>query len=155
MSRRLGVVLGGVVLWMGASLLSRPSQSAGAERPLLAGAQVDPQVLAIFERACQDCHSYRTHYLWYSYIAPISWWTENHVSSGRRHLNFSTWESYPLTRKERLLTGIANQVKEREMPLSSYLLIHQEARLSDADIDTVFQWTQKERARLFGETDGK
>ena len=34
------------------------------------------------------------------------------------------------------------------MPLPQYTLIHRNARLSDADIDAVFRWTQAERSRL-------
>src|SRR5690349_9471636 len=28
---------------------------------------------AIAERACADCHSNNTHWIWNAYIAPISW----------------------------------------------------------------------------------
>ena len=55
-----------------------------------------------------------------------------------------------MLRKERNLSAIANQVKDREMPLREYLWLHPEARLSDSDIDTIFGWTQEERLRLIG-----
>ncbi len=116
--------------------------------PLLSGAQIDPNVLAIFQRSCQDCHSENTHYPWYSYVAPVSWLIKYDVSEGRKHMNLSHWQDYPLQRRERLLSEIANQVKDRDMPVPQYLLIHRSARLSDAEIDAIFQWTQKERARL-------
>ena len=53
-----------------------------------------------------------------------------------------------MIRRERALSEIANQVKDREMPLASYLLLHRSARLSEADGQAIFQWTQVERARL-------
>jgi hypothetical protein len=40
------------------------------------------------------------------------------------------------------------------MPLSLYTWLHPEAKLSDADIAAIFEWTQAERARLIaGELD--
>jgi Haem-binding domain len=135
-----------------ASVLTPPSKSDKAGEPILAGAQVDPPVLAILERSCQDCHSEKTYYPWYSYVAPFSWLIENDVSGGRRHLNFSEWQQYSLQRRERLLSEIANQVKDRDMPLTQYTLIHRNAKLSDADVNAIFQWTQKERARLIAES---
>ena len=56
--------------------------------------------------------------------------------------------------RQRLLSEIANQVKDREMPIRSYTLLHAEARLTDAEIEAVFKWTQNERARLIEESVG-
>jgi hypothetical protein len=74
------------------------------------------------------------------------------VDGGREHLNLSRWGEYSLQRKERCLSEIANQVKDREMPLWQYTLIHRDARLSDADVTAIFQWTQAERSRLIAES---
>ena len=68
------------------------------------------------------------------------------------HLNFSRWSEYPVARQERSLSEIANQVKDREMPLPQYTWIHRDAKLSEADVNAVFQWTQTERARLIAES---
>src|SRR5215472_14405014 len=133
------------------SLATAPSESVPSARPLLAGAQVDVGVLAILRRSCQDCHSESTSYPWYSYVAPVSFLIRSDVNSGRRHLNFSRWDEYPLQRKERCLTEIANQIKDGDMPLWQYTLVHRDARLSVADVNAVFQWTQIERSRLIAE----
>jgi Haem-binding domain len=135
-----------------ASVLTRPTESTGANLPILAGARIDPSVKSIMERACLDCHSEQTHYPWYAYVAPVSWWIASDVSRGRLHLNLSRWSEYPLIRRERSLSEIANQVKDRDMPLPQYTLIHRDARLSDADVNAIFQWTQAERARLIEES---
>ena len=45
--------------------------------PLLAGASLDPAVVRIIERSCQNCHSERTDWPWYSYVAPMSWLIED------------------------------------------------------------------------------
>ncbi len=131
-----------------ASLATAPRESAAPAATLLEGAQIDAGVLAILGRSCQDCHSDQTHYPWYSYVAPVSFLINSDVSRGRSHLNLSQWLAYPLVRKERLLSEIANQVRDRDMPIPAYVFIHRNARMSDADIAAVFQWTQAERARL-------
>jgi len=151
--KRLRIALPAVVgLLALASLLTLPEKSDPAGGPILAGAQIDPAVLALIERSCGDCHSERTVYPWYSYVAPVSWLVQSDVRNGRRHLNLSRWSEYPLVRRERSLSEIANQVKEGEMPLPIYLVIHRDARLSTADVDAIFRWTQAERARLIEES---
>jgi len=134
------------------SLVTSPSKSNRSRDPLLPGGQIDPQVLAILEKACQNCHSERTTYPWYSYIAPVSWFIESDVSRGRAHLNLSRWNEYSRVRQERSLSEIANQVKDRDMPLWSYTMMHREARLSDSEVAALFRWTQTERSRLIEES---
>ncbi len=55
--------------------------------------QASPEVMAILERACYDCHSNETVWPWYSKVAPVSWQISSHVVVGRRHVNFSEWAS--------------------------------------------------------------
>jgi hypothetical protein len=138
-----------------ASAFTHPRASGEARKPLLFGAQVDPQVLAIIQRACHDCHSGATYYPWYAYIAPISWLIERDVNRGREHLNLNKWNDYSVLRQERLLSEIANQVRDGDMPLPLYTLMHRESRLSETDVDAIFQWTQRERSRLIESTLGK
>lgn len=45
----------------------------------------------LFKAACYDCHSYETKHPWYSEIAPVSWFVQDHVNHGRGHLNFNEW----------------------------------------------------------------
>jgi len=73
------------------------------------------------------------------------------ISRGRQHLNFSQWKNYSRLRKQRALTGIADQVKDGLMPLAGYVIMHPSARLSSADRDEVFDWAQQERLRLIME----
>jgi hypothetical protein len=131
-----------------ASVLTPPDKSGDAGSPLLAGASIDPKVLSLLERSCGDCHSERTVYPWYSYVGPVSWLVQSDVARGRRHLNLSRWNEYPLVRRERSLSEIANQVEDGDMPVPYYTLIHRNARLSAADVSAIFHWTQAERARL-------
>lgn len=131
-----------------ASALTYPRAAAHLDAPLFQGAQIDPRVLAVFRRSCADCHSDATRYPWYSYVAPVSMLIAKDVVRGRERLNFSRWNEYSPVRQQRLLSEIANQVKDREMPLRVYTWMHRNAVLSDAEIGDVFKWTQAERLRL-------
>jgi hypothetical protein len=78
--------------------------------------------------ACFDCHSNETVWPWFSNLAPISWRLQRHVDEGRAKLNFSEWGS-----REQETGEIVEVVSEGEMPPWDYLLLHPDARLSDAD----------------------
>ncbi|MFN5789580.1 MAG: heme-binding domain-containing protein, partial [Bacteroidota bacterium] len=45
---------------------------------LLSLVPASAEVADLLERACQDCHSNKTKYPWYSYIAPVSFWVKHH-----------------------------------------------------------------------------
>ena len=55
--RAIGIFLFSIALVVLAELVSLPVKSEQAHVPLLAGAQIDPPVLAIIQRSCRDCHS--------------------------------------------------------------------------------------------------
>jgi len=116
--------------------------------PLLAGTTVDPTVVRIMERSCQSCHSERTDWPWYSYVAPMSWLVENDVRNGRSHMNLSHWDEYTLEKQQEILTELSAVVRSRRMPLPRYLQLHPGAKLSDAEIDQIYQWARGERRRL-------
>lgn len=149
--RRLGIILLSLfgLLAVG-SVLTPPDKTGDATAPLLSGARIDPKLLAVIETSCGDCHSERTVYPWYSYVAPASWLVQSDVARGRRHLNLSRWNDYPVDRRERSLSEMANQVREGDMPLPYYTLIHRNAVLSPDNRNAIVQWTQAERARLTG-----
>jgi len=99
-------------------------------------------------RACMDCHSNQTVWPWYSYVAPMSWLVERDVRRGREEMNLSDWQQYTSKQREKLLADIASAVKNGEMPLRQYMLVHRRARLSDAERDMVYGWARVERRRL-------
>ena len=57
----------------------------------------------ILEQSCYDCHSNNTVYPWYNNVAPISFWLADHIKDGKKHLNFSEWDSYDA--KKRTISG--------------------------------------------------
>ena len=114
---------------------------------LSARLQVTPEVEAILNRSCVDCHSHKTVWPWYSNIAPISWLLVRDVNEGRRHWNVSNWPTDP-KRSARRLEEMCEQVEKNETPLAIYLPMHPTAKLSDADKKTLCDWANAERQRL-------
>lgn len=110
-------------------------------------AHATPQVSAILDRSCRDCHSNETRWPWYSRVPPLSLGIVKHVNDGRRHMNFSKWGSYDPEDAREFLVDMCGLVKKHDMPFPSYLWIHREARLSDGDIAVLCDWTTAERRR--------
>jgi hypothetical protein len=94
---------------------------------------INAETKLIIVRSCYDCHSNKTIWPIYSYVAPVSWFVSNHVTNGRKHLNFSEWNSYPEKRKNKKLEEIVEEINEGGMPLPSYLILHSDAKLSQND----------------------
>jgi hypothetical protein len=90
--------------------------------------------------SCYDCHSNNTAYPWYNKIQPVAWLLENHVEEGKAELNFNEWGSLSKRRKKSKLKSIISQIKDDEMPLSSYTLIHRNAILTEAEKQEIIQW---------------
>ncbi len=146
-----GIVIGGVCLAGLSSILVHPFgavKKSVSGKPLLTGASVDRAVIQIVERSCQNCHSERTVWPWYSYVAPMSWLIERDVQQGRSHMNLSRWDEYGLEKREDILAEISAMIRSRQMPPSRYLRLHPSAKLSDEEIDLIYQWARAERNRL-------
>jgi cytochrome c len=106
-----------------------------------------PNVPAL-ARACQNCHSEQTTWPPYAYLPLASWALEKDVADARQHLNFSHWERYSDDEKQDLLARIGAEVKSRRMPLPRYLLLHPDARLSNEDVQAIYDWTREQRRIL-------
>jgi hypothetical protein len=115
---------------------------------LEASTQVPSQVEQILTKSCNDCHTNKTNYPWYSQIVPASLFLASHISEGRSNLNLSIWNTYETRRKRRKLDQICEQVSQGEMPLPSYTWVHRSAKLTDEDIKTLCDWTNNEKLRL-------
>jgi hypothetical protein len=101
---------------------------------------VPESVQEILKTSCYDCHSNNTMYPWYSKIQPVDWWLANHVNEGKGEVNFSEFATYGIGRQYKKLEEIMEQVKEDEMPLSSYTLIHKNAILSPEKKKVLTTW---------------
>lgn len=102
--------------------------------------QVPAEVQSLLKDACYDCHSNETQYPWYSQVAPVSWFVVNHIREGREALNFSTFGNLSAEDRAEAMEESAENIQEGEMPLESYVWMHPEAKLSDAQRTTLYQW---------------
>ncbi len=91
----------------------------------------DPQAEAIAKQSCYDCHSNETVWWWATNIAPSSWLVQRDVDGGRASLNFSEFAGVPSAEE------LAEVVNGGEMPPFQYTLIHRDAKLTDAEKQTL------------------
>jgi hypothetical protein len=102
--------------------------------------RVPEDVQSILKTSCYDCHSNNTVYPWYAEVQPVAWWLNNHIVDGKKHLNFSEFAGYSLRKQYHKLEEVDEMVKKTEMPLDSYLWIHKNAKLSDEQELTIYNW---------------
>lgn len=98
------------------------------------------EVYNILKTACYDCHSNETVWPWYSKIAPFSWVVSNHVTEGKKALNFSTWENYTQEEKDEKTKDIY-RTAYASMPLPSYIFAHKNADLTKEQRNMIRDWT--------------
>ena len=110
--------------------------------PVTADLVAPPEVEAVLRRACYDCHSSETHWPWYSRVAPVSWLVHHDVIEGRRHLDFSKWETLPAAKRSDKLGEIAEEIEEGEMPPGIYTPLHPSGKLSAADQALLVTWAR-------------
>ena len=94
----------------------------------------------LLKTSCYDCHSNNTIYPWYSKVQPMAWVMENHINEGKKELNFNEFGAYSKRKQKSKLKSIINQIKDDEMPLWSYTLIHRDAKLSEKDKEILEEW---------------
>jgi len=126
----------------------KTNPAVDSAKTLLAGSNVPAEVSEIFQRSCQDCHSNRTTWPWYSHVAPVSWVVASDVNGARQHMNLDEWGSYSVEKRQSKLTKICEELKSGDMPDSKYTLIHRSAKLTDAQRATLCDWAQATRKTL-------
>ncbi len=100
--------------------------------------------------SCNDCHSNKTVYPWYSEIQPIAWWLDGHVVEGKSHLNFSDFTKLPIAVQNHKFEEIIEMVEDKEMPLPSYtnMGLHKEANLSTEQRSLLVNWAKGQMTHL-------
>ena len=146
------LVVAVVVVFIGLQFVrpARTNPAVDQTQTIHAQLQMTPQVAAIIDRSCRDCHSNTTRWPWYSNVVPASWFLVDHVNEGRQHLNFSEWGKLDTRRADKRLEEICEEVSDKLMPLNSYTWIHRSSKLSADDIKTLCDWTETERRRIAG-----
>ncbi len=109
---------------------------------------VPGNVLNVFQKACYDCHSNNTRYPWYVNIQPMGWIMAYHIKNGKGNLNFSEFGSYSKRKQANKLRAIGKSIQEGSMPISSYTLMHTDAKLSKENKELIMDWVTKTRDSL-------
>jgi len=142
MSLKKKIILGLTVILIGIQFF-QPLRNQSDEVPAthIERVYAVPQnVKAILVQSCYDCHSNNTRYPWYSRIQPGAWYMAGHIKKGKEELNFSEFGEYSARRQRNKFRAMAGQVKDGEMPLPSYTLIHRNAVLSPEDKQVLMAW---------------
>jgi hypothetical protein len=142
-AKRVGLIAAALLVC--AQLLPVARDNPPAPAPNLAYAGAPPDVRAVFNQSCANCHSNQTAWPWYSYVAPFSWIVAHDVHRGRRKLNFSEWATYSPKKQQDKLESICDQVVNGDMPDGKYLLVHRNARLSQQQQEAVCSWVDTMR----------
>lgn len=148
--KRIGFSL--LVILVGIQLIrpARTNPAVDPARTIEANTQMKPEVAAILERACSDCHSSKTEWPWYSQIAPVSWFLVSDVNDGRKHFSLSDWGAYDPKKKANKLQEMCEEIEKGDMPLISYVFLHPQAKLSDSDKQILCDWSKQEGNRVAG-----
>lgn len=91
--------------------------------------------------SCFDCHSASTKEPWYFNIPGVHSFVSSHVKEGREHLDFT--DGFPFKTKESqlgILHEIKEEVKDGEMPIFSYRIMHWGRLIEGEKQDSLFQW---------------
>jgi hypothetical protein len=105
--------------------------------PVTGDIKAPQEVKDILRKSCYDCHSNETNLKWFDQVAPAYWLVADDVKDGRAALNFSNWDSLAAGDQKSNLYLALNQVLFKEMPLSSYTMLHTHAKISDNDISVL------------------
>jgi len=112
--------------------------------------EVPDNVNHILAVSCYDCHSNKTRYPWYFNVQPVTWWMNDHITEGKRHLNFSAFTKLPIAFQNKKFEEMVEMVEKKDMPIPSYtyLGMHSEANLSDEQRQTIMDWAKEQTAYL-------
>lgn len=144
-------ILVGLLLLFAAAQAIQPTKNQGSKfgpKDITHVVQVPDSVITVLQKSCYDCHSDSTTYPWYDRVAPVSWWIGNHISEGKRHLNFSTFGELPAKKQAKKLDETADEVDHHEMPIGSYTFIHTDTKLSDAQRKLLIDWAKSAEATV-------
>ena len=139
MFKRIGLVV--LVLFVLIQFY-RPDRnlSGNKEKDISVAYAVPENVQQILTKACNDCHSNTTAYPWYANVQPLTLWIDDHVKDGKRHMNFNEFAGYRIAKQYKKLEECMDEVKEGEMPLESYTLIHSNAKLTADEKEAIYNW---------------
>lgn len=95
------------------------------------------EIKSILKESCYDCHSNETNLAWFDKVNPVYLIAREHVTEGRKYLNFSHWDSLNAKEKRVKLFDVINVIKANRMPRKDYMFLHSNARLDKEQISVL------------------
>jgi hypothetical protein len=95
----------------------------------------------IFIKGCFDCHTDRTRFPWYHKLPVIRGMIDSDIRGAQKRLNMSS--GFPFSKRGNVaddLVGIHNELKSGDMPPMSYRFIHWDAKPTQAEADSIYNW---------------
>lgn len=149
--KRLKKLLFAIVIVLIAIQFIQPARNVSGQMlptDIIKAYNLPANVEIIFKNACYDCHSNNTHYPWYMNIQPMGWLMAHHIKDGKEKLNFSEFGSYSRRKQRSKLREIESSIHDESMPLSSYTLMHKDAKLTKDDRMILIGWARKTKDSL-------
>lgn len=139
-----------VVLFVGMQFIptSRNQSNTVSKTDFMTLYEVPEKLKNKIQVSCYDCHSNNTNYPWYNKIQPVAWVLEGHIKEGKEELNLNEFGSYSVRRQKSKLKSIMSQIEDDKMPLSSYTLIHRDAKFSKSEKTHIIDWLSNLRDSL-------
>lgn len=97
----------------------------------------NPQVQQVLSTSCYDCHSEQGTPPWNAKLAPSYLFG---AGDARKALDFSEWQSYDASKKQKEMKAIAKEVGGGSMPPMDYDFLHPSAEPDEAQRQLVMQW---------------
>ena len=95
----------------------------------------------IFVKGCFDCHTDRTRFPWYHKLPVIRGMIDSDIRGAQKRLNMSS--GFPFSKRGNVaddLVSIHDELKGGDMPPLSYRFMHWDAKPSQAEADSIFNW---------------
>ncbi len=154
MSRRLKITGIGLIVLLVVLQFFHPERNSAPvdpEQDMLTVIAPPEHIANLLRDACYDCHSNQTLYPWYQKISPVSWYLNRHIKKGKKDLNYSEYGGMDKADRIGLLVETCDVLDAGTMPLQSYLLFHQEARLTQEERELLCNWTEEEAFKVMRE----
>ncbi|RYF87459.1 MAG: hypothetical protein EON98_00405 [Chitinophagaceae bacterium] len=145
MSRGKKILLAILIIFIAIQFIRPEWNSSSAVQPadMVTQFNAPANVAAPLKTSCYDCHSNNTRYPWYANVQPVGWFLANHVKNGKEELNFNEFTVYSKRRQLSKLRSVQNSIKDGSMPLSSFTMLHNDAKLSEESKASILEWTAK------------
>jgi hypothetical protein len=109
-------------------------------KPSTAELQAPAAVKQVLDKSCYSCHSDQRRLSWFDEIVPGYWLVRHDILTAREHLNFSTLGAKPAAAQKATLYEAVNMIQLGAMPLPQFVMLHPDARVTPAELDTVKQY---------------